>query len=57
MGLSREYLTKGIDNGIVRAYHDYMVDVAETLGANREQAASELEESLEFEIKLAEVST
>lgn len=56
MGLSREYLSKGMNDKIVSAYYNYMVDIAEILGADREQAKIELKESLEFEIKLANVS-
>lgn len=44
-----------MDDQVVRAYHKYMTDVAEILGANRELAAKELEKSLEFEIELAKV--
>lgn len=38
------------------AYYMYMTDVAEILGADKDSAAKELKESLEFEIKLASVS-
>jgi hypothetical protein len=34
-----------------------MVNIAEILGADRQQAMKELKDSLEFEIKLANVST
>lgn len=56
LGLSREYLTKGLQNDIVKAYYEYMVDLAVILGANREEARRELKESLEFEMKLSNVS-
>jgi hypothetical protein len=56
LGLSREYLSKGFDDKIVQAYYKYMVDIAVILGANRERARTELKESLEFEIQLANVS-
>jgi len=56
LGLSREYLSKGFDDKIVQAYYRYMVDIAVILGANRERARTELKESLEFEIQLANVS-
>lgn len=56
LGLSREYLVKGLSDRIVKAYYDYMVDVAVILGANRETAAEELRQSLDFEMKLANVS-
>ncbi|XP_012288606.1 neprilysin-2 isoform X3 [Orussus abietinus] len=56
LGLSREYLTKGFDGKIVQAYYSYMVDIAVILGANKSRASQELKESLEFEIKLANIS-
>ncbi|XP_015600086.1 neprilysin-2 isoform X3 [Cephus cinctus] len=56
LGLSREYLSKGFDDKIVQAYYSYMVDIAVILGANKATAAKELKQSLEFEIKLANIS-
>lgn len=56
LGLSREYLSKGFDEKIVQAYYKYMVDIAVILGADPDRARRELKESLEFEIKLANVS-
>ncbi|XP_011689069.1 PREDICTED: membrane metallo-endopeptidase-like 1 [Wasmannia auropunctata] len=56
LGLSREYLLKGFYDKIVQAYYKYMVDIAIILGANPDRAHIELKESLEFEIKLANVS-
>ncbi|CAH1183162.1 unnamed protein product [Phaedon cochleariae] len=56
LGLRREFLTKGLDDKIVKAYYDYMVDLAVLFGADRDRAVRELRESLEFEIKLANIS-
>ena len=56
LGLSREYLSKGFDDKIVQAYYSYMIDIAAILGANKTDAKDELRESLEFEMKLANVS-
>lgn len=56
LGLSREYLSKGINDKIVKAYFNYMVDIATILGADRDFAEKELMESLEFEMKLANIS-
>ncbi|XP_018915735.2 neprilysin-2 isoform X2 [Bemisia tabaci] len=56
LGLSREYLSKGLNEKIVAAYYDYMVDVAILFGADRERAVKELRESLDFEIALANIS-
>lgn len=56
LGLSREYLNRGFSDKLVLAYYDYMVDVATLLGADRARAELELKESLQFEMKLANVS-
>lgn len=56
LGLSREYLSKGLEDKIVKAYYEYMVDIAVIYGADRNRAERELMESLEFEMKLANVS-
>ncbi|KAK5647015.1 hypothetical protein RI129_005479 [Pyrocoelia pectoralis] len=56
LGLRREFLVKGIDDKLVRAYYDYMVDIAVIFGANKDAAKKDLKESLEFEIKLANIS-
>ncbi|XP_015511770.2 neprilysin-2 isoform X1 [Neodiprion lecontei] len=56
LGLSREYLSKGPEDKIVKAYFEYMIDIAVILGADKDVATRELSESLEFEIKLANIS-
>lgn len=56
MGLSREYLIKGIDNPIVAAYHSYQVDMAVLYGADRNRAEIEMRNVLNFEFALANVS-
>lgn len=56
LGLSREYLSKGFEDKIVKAYYEYMVDIAVIYGADRSRAERELMESVEFEMKLANVS-
>ena len=56
LGLANKYLSKGLDDKIVKAYYNYMVDLAVMLGANKEKAESELLGSLNFEIALANVS-
>jgi membrane metallo-endopeptidase-like protein 1 len=53
--LSREYLVKGVNDRIVKAYYEYMVDIAEMFGADRSAASEQLLESLKFEIRLANV--
>lgn len=47
---------KGIEDRLVSAYYKYLVDIAVLFGANRERAAKELKQSLEFEMALANVS-
>lgn len=56
LGLRREFLTKGLTDKLVNAYYEYMVDIAVLFGAERQRATEELKESLNFEIKLANVS-
>ena len=50
-----EFLAKGIQDTNVKAYYDFMVDVAVMFGANRSAAERELLDSLNFEIELAKV--
>ncbi|KAK4879936.1 hypothetical protein RN001_008082 [Aquatica leii] len=56
LGLRREFLAKGLEDKLVKAYYDYMVDIAVLFGAEKTAALKELKESLEFEIKLANIS-
>lgn len=55
LSIDREYLTQGFDDDMVRAYYEYIVDIAVLFGADRKTAMKELKESLEFEMKLANV--
>lgn len=57
LGLSREYLNRGLNDKLVQAYYEYMVDIATLLGAERARAEVELKQSLQFEISLANVSS
>lgn len=56
LGLRREYLIKGLEDKITKAYYEYMVDIAVLFGADKNAATKELLESLQFEISLANVS-
>ena len=56
LGMSREYLIKGLEEENVRHYFNYMQKVAVLLGADPARAATELKASLDFEIKLANAS-
>ena len=51
-GLSREYLIKGFDDKDVQAYYKLMVDMAVLLGASEEDAKTEMEEALRFELEM-----
>lgn len=52
---SRDYYLKSSSEGDLQAYHRYMTQIAVILGANPDTAATELEEVVKFEIKLANV--
>ena len=54
--MPREYFINGFEDDDVTSYYNYMVSVAELLGADRKVAQKELEESILFEIELAHAS-
>jgi membrane metallo-endopeptidase-like protein 1 len=56
LGMSREYLIKGLEDVDVQAYLEYMVDVATYLGAEPSTARSEMTDVLKFEMALANFS-
>ncbi|KAF6197918.1 hypothetical protein GE061_007661 [Apolygus lucorum] len=56
IAVARDYMIKGLDHPRVKAYFEYMVDIAELFGANRKVAVEELMKSLDFEIALANIS-
>ena len=56
LGISREYLTEGLQDMEVAAYLAYMIDITTMLGADRQQAELEMLEVLQFEIQLANIS-
>jgi len=56
LGLSREYLIKGLEEKEVKAYFRYMVETAIYLGADKETAVKQMKDVLRFELKLAEMS-
>ncbi len=55
-GMSRVYLLKGVNDTDVKAYFNYMVSMAELLGADRGTAETELRNVLKLEIALANIS-
>ena len=56
LGMSREYLMKGLGDGDVQAYFTYMKDVAMLLGASQDQAEEEMLEVIKFEINVSNIS-
>ena len=56
LGLSREFLIKGLDDPFVSGYLSYMVDIAVIMGADKKRAEKELLQVLDFEMTLANVS-
>ena len=56
LGLSREYLVKGLEDQGVRAYLKYMVNMAILFGAPEERANREMREVLDLEIQVAKIS-
>ncbi|XP_054266542.1 neprilysin-2-like [Macrosteles quadrilineatus] len=56
LGLSREFLIRGEEDSIVKAYYNYMVDMAVLYGADRETAKQQLRDCLLFEIELAKLT-
>jgi hypothetical protein len=56
LGLNREFLLKGLDEKLVKAYHQFQVEMAVFYGANESDAKKEMREVLDFEMRLANVS-
>lgn len=56
LGLSREYLIKGMGDPLVTAYYEYMIDICTIFGADRDKAVKDMWQALHFEIQLANVS-
>lgn len=50
------FYSSGLSEKIVKAYFDYMIDIAVIMGADKETAVRELTDSLNFEIALANIS-
>ena len=56
LGLSREYLVKGLEDNDVKAYLKYMVDIAVFLGASERTASDEMMDALSLEIEVAKIT-
>lgn len=56
LGLPREYFLKDFDDKIVKAYYDYMVDIAVLFSANLDAAKHDLMKVLILEKEIAKIS-
>jgi len=56
LGMSREYLMKGLEDPDVQAYFTYMKDVALLMGADEAETEKQMLETLKFELELAKIS-
>ena len=56
LGLNREYLMEGREAKSVKAYKDYMVQVAVLLGADQALAERDMADVLDLELQVAEIS-
>lgn len=54
-GIDRKFLIQGSDNKLIKAYFNFMLEVAMLFGVPRATAESELAEVLAFETQLANV--
>lgn len=57
LGLSREYLHKGLEDKLVKEYYKYQTDIAVIFGAERAVAEKDMLDVVNFEIAMANVST
>ena len=56
LGLNREYLMEGREAKSVKAYKDFMVQVAVLLGADQALAEKDMTDVLDLELQVAEIS-
>ena len=56
LGLSREYLMKGLEDSDIQAYLTYIKDISVLIGAKPEDADREMLEMLKFEIEIANIT-
>lgn len=54
-GLSRDYLILGRDEKVVKAYYEYMINLAVYFGVDKKVAVRDIGDVLDFEIALANV--
>lgn len=55
LGLKRAFLLHGVNDGAVQEYYARMINTSRNFGAPPDRAKTELRDTLEFEIKLANV--
>lgn len=55
-GAGRENIMQGLDGEVVKAYYNYLVDVAIIFGADKSTAEKEIKDAVDFEINLTKVS-
>ena len=55
LGLSREYLVKGLEDKDVKAYLKYMTDMSLLLGAPEDVARKDMKDVLDLEIEVAKI--
>ncbi|CAG9805792.1 unnamed protein product [Chironomus riparius] len=56
LGLSREFLIKGLNESLVQAYHSFQVDLAVLYGADKEDSEKDMKDVLDFEIAFAKIT-
>lgn len=57
LGIHWQYLSKGLENDVVKAYFQYMIDFVTAFSAeDKERVKRDLRASLDLEIKIAQVS-
>ena len=56
LGMSREYLMKGVEDPDIQAYLTYMTEISILIGADPDRAAKDMLEILKFEIDIANIT-
>ena len=56
LGMSREYLMKGLEDANIQAYLTYMKEISVLIGANSVIVEKEMLEVLKFEIQIANIT-
>ena len=56
LGMTREYLMKGLEDSDIQAYLTYIKDIALLLGADPKLADEDMLDILKFEIQIANIT-